>query len=81
MLKSESPLLDKQQRKNADTRLRIITESEDGPAIIKDVPVSFDPTFRRFGLRKIKDCYVDIDNPDSTADLISTEHDPMAELR
>ena len=68
-------------REKTPTRLRIITESEDGPAIIKDVPVSFDPTFRRFGLRKIKDCYVDIDNPDSTADIISTEHDPMAELR
>ena len=81
VLKSESPLLDKQQRKNADTRLRIITESEDGPAIIKDVPVSFDPTFRRFGLRKIKDCYVEINKPDSTADMVSAEHDPMAELR
>ncbi len=81
VLKSESPLIDKQQRKNADTRLRIITESEDGPAIIKDVPVSFDPTFRRFGLRKIKDCYVEIDKPDDTADMVPTEHDPMAELR
>lgn len=81
VLKSESPLLDKQQRKNADTRLRIITESEDGPAIIKDVPVSFDPTFRRFGLRKIKDCYVVIDKSDSAEDMVSAEHDPMAELR
>ena len=80
-LKSESPLLDKQQRKNADTRLRIITESEDGPAIIKDVPVSFDPTFRRFGLRKIKDCYVVINKSDSAEDMVSAEHNPMTELR
>lgn len=81
VLKSESPLLDKQQRKNADTRLRIIAESEDGPAIIKDVPVSFDPTFRRFGLRKIKDCYVVINKSDSAEDMVSAEHDPMTELR
>ena len=81
MLKSESPLLDKQQMKNGGTRLRIITDSEEGSAIIKDVPVSFDPTFRRFGLRKIKDCYVEIEKSDSTADMVSAEHDPMAELR
>lgn len=45
------------------------------------VPVSFDPTFRRFGLRKIKDCYVVIDKSDSAEDMVSAEHDPMAELR
>ena len=29
----------------------------------------------------ILDGYVEIDKPDSTADMVSAEHDPMAELR
>ena len=36
--------------------------------------------YTSFGLRKIKDCYVEIDKPDSTADMVSAEHDPMAEF-
>lgn len=62
--------------KESDCKLRIITDSDEGSALIRDVPISFDPTFRKFGFRRIKDCgYV---QKKRVGDL---EHDPMSELR
>lgn len=61
----------------SDRKLRIITDSNDNKsAVIRDVPVSFSPFYRKFALRNIKDHgYIEIGT-----DIESTEHDAMAEL-
>lgn len=79
-LKEEEWQLSTERQKSAkesDCKLRIITDSDEGSALIRDVPISFDPTFRKFGFRRIKDCgYVQKSKAND-----SEEHDPLSELR
>lgn len=59
--------------------LRIVLDDVQGGAIKKDVPVSFSPFRREYGYRYLKEM------PGKTVEkgqcLVSTEHDPMMELR
>lgn len=81
-LKEEKWLLEDWRQKRIfneyDKKLRIIVDSNDSNvmSIIKDVPVSFNPIYRKFSWRNIKDNgYISCD------EIESTEHDPMKELR
>lgn len=59
---------------NEDRRkLRIIIDDENGDAVLRDLPISFDRNNRAFTWRKVKEA--------DRIYLNSTEHDPMAELR
>lgn len=80
-LKSEQWLLTEWRQKqiydSSDRRLRIITDSDDNNgAVIRDVPVSFSPVYRRFAWRNVKDHgYIE-----KSVDIEPTEHDAMSEL-
>ena len=72
-LKSEKWLLPEWRRGSKENRLRIIFESENGQAILRDNPVSFSQKHRIFGLRKLDYDYAEMTD-------YSTEQDPMSEL-
>lgn len=80
-LKNEKWLLEEWRKKRIydknECKLRIIVDSDDNNgAIIRDVPVSFDPVHRKFGWRRVKDHgYIE-----KSTDFKSTEHDAMSEL-
>lgn len=81
-LKDEKWLLEDWRKKcifnEYDKKLRIIVDSNDynSMSVIKDVPVSFNPIYRKFSWRNIEDTgYISCD------EIKSTEHDPMKELR
>ncbi len=59
--------------------LRIVTDGTHGDAVKKDVPISFSPFRREYGYRYVTEMPAKI----VTRELfsISTEHDPMSELR
>ena len=59
--------------------LRIVTDGVQGEAIKKDVPVSFSPFRREYRYRYMKEMPGKIVAKGQC--LISTEHDPMVELR
>lgn len=60
-------------------RLRIVVDDVEGNAIKKDVPLCFSPFGRKYGYRYIKEM------PGKVVEKgrfpVSTEHDPMVELR
>ena len=59
--------------------LRIMIDAEPGEygsAVLKDVPISFDPQHRQYGYRSAKEIYV----RKETAVSNDTAHDPFAEL-
>ncbi len=59
--------------------LRIVIDAEPGEyssAVLKDVPISFDPQHRQYGYRSAKEVYV----RKKTAVRNSAEHDPFSEL-
>lgn len=59
--------------------LRIVIDGSDKDAIKKDVPVSFSPFGREYRYRYIKEARPKIVVRDEIS--VSTEHDPMMELR
>ncbi len=59
--------------------LRIVMDAdpgEHGSAVLKDVPLSFDPKHRQYGYRSAKEVYVRKEASASN----DTEHDPLSEL-
>ncbi len=59
--------------------LRIVMDAdpgEHGSAVLKDVPLSFDPKYRQYGYRSAKEVYVRKEASASN----DTEHDPLSEL-
>ncbi len=59
--------------------LRIVMDAdpgEYGSAVLKDVPISFDPQHRQYGYRSAKEVYVRKETVVSN----NTEHDPFSEL-
>ncbi len=59
--------------------LRIVIDAEPGEyssAVLKDVPISFDPQHRQYGYRSAKEVYV----RKKTAVRNRAEHDPFSEL-
>lgn len=58
--------------------LRIAMDAADGEIgeLVRDLPISFDPTLREYGWRNVIDRGVDVENPQGRADT----HDVMAAL-
>ena len=60
-------------------QLRIVTDAGQGGAVKKDMPISFSPFKREYGYRYLRE------RPGKIVakgqGLVSTEHDPMVELR
>ena len=59
--------------------MRIVMDAvpgEDGSAVLKDVPISFNPLHRRYGYRSASEIYID----NKTAASNDTEHYPFSEL-
>lgn len=59
--------------------LRIIMDSIQGSSVKKDVPLSFSPFKREYGYRYVKEMPGKVVTKESFS--VSTEHDPMSELR
>ncbi|MCM3898057.1 type I-E CRISPR-associated protein Cas5/CasD [Gordonia sputi] len=63
------------RRQGKSVRLRTMLDSESGSGeVIRDMPMSFDPRRREYGVRNVEESYVDVDNLLGRADV----HDPMA---
>ena len=68
---SPKPLEEALKENAPDTATRLITDAKRGESggLMRDVPLSFDPTRRDYGFRRVKETM-----------LKRAEHDPMAEL-
>lgn len=82
----ENERLDNERERAKDDYLRIITDSDTSSgAVMRDVPISFSKTYRRFGRRYVKDGYIPNpylagENADESEIIANTEHDAMAGL-
>jgi CRISPR system Cascade subunit CasD len=87
---SEEPWLvserEQKRRRSTTVSLRIqtdATEEDEGAFYQRDVPVSFDQSFRSHGFRRVKEqAPIQIENPFGVAapEQPETTHDPLAEL-
>lgn len=62
------------QKKHSPTMLRLVTDAspeDDRYTTLRDVPISFDPRYRAYGWRKVRE---------HAPVVVGEDHDPMAEL-
>jgi CRISPR-associated protein Cas5/CasD, subtype I-E/ECOLI len=73
------------EKNNKQKLLHIIienTDSDKGDYYLRDVPISFDQRYRRFGFRKVTEHTISLcdDSASDKKDITETNHDPMLEL-
>ena len=81
-LKNEKWLVSEwRQKKSPPQKLRIIVDSEipNPSSLVNDVPVSFSKEHRKFGLRSVRQEYLDIQEKQETQEK-PQEHDAWSEL-
>lgn len=68
------------RRRGATVRLATVRDAREGDTVvetIRDVPISYDPNYRRYGWRRVVHDWVEVPNPAWSGE---EEHDPMSVL-
>ena len=72
----KEPYFSEKKKKNiSEQKLRIIVDSDIPSETIRDVPVSFSKTNRKFSFRNVRDEYIEI--PPAQPEIQPTEHNPF----
>jgi len=74
-LRSEPYLSERKRKNNSEQKLRIVIDSEIPSETIRDVPVSFSKTNRKFSFRNTREEYTEISSVQPV--LMPTEHNPF----